>query len=456
MNFPANPHVDHIFREWDRPGSPGMSLAVSQHGKIIYSHGYGFADLGRNIKNDAETVFHAASLSKQFTAMAIMLLVDKGKLSLNDDVRKFIPQVASAIPKITIREMLHHTSGMRDSWVLATMAGWRLSDDTITEQDVVDGFVAHMKTLNFKPSSDFSYSNTPYALASLIVKKLSGQSLAEFSQTHIFKPLGMSRTTIIETHGQIVHDRAYGYKDIDSTFQVMMPNYDLTGPTNLQTTVEDLMRWAQNFDDKTVGGDAAFSEMLTPGLGFPAPYGLGLYIKNNKDMPVVEHDGRDAGYRSHLMLLPKQQLAIALLCNVALADDDKHSTWILVRDVAKAFLGKDVPMPDDAPAAPPSAKSHKKHPLTDYVGRYHSEEIGSTYLISQSGPSSLALTRWKYPPTKLVASGTDTFEMSDFSVELDDVRVTFERDKRDQIEAFSMDDISGENRLAGFRFTKVK
>jgi CubicO group peptidase (beta-lactamase class C family) len=452
MNFANNPHVDRIFARWNKPDSPGMSLAVSQAGKIVYCRGYGIADLGRNIPNGPATVFHAASLSKQFTAMAIMLLVNKGQLSLSDDVHAFIPQLSPAIPKITVAEMLHHISGIRDQWTLATMAGWRLSPDLITHEDVLDTFVARMKTLNFKPGSDFSYSNTPYTLASDIVKKLSGMSLAEFSEKHIFTPLGMKDTMIIETHGQIVRNRAYGYQEIHRDFQVMMPNFDLTGPTNLQTTVEDLMRWEQNFDSMTVGGHAALSAMQTTTSASPN-YGLGLYIEKDNGLHIVEHDGRDAGYRSHLIRFPKQQLAVALLCNVALPGG---ATWTLVRDVAAVYLNKAVGMPGGARAARRPAASSKQAPLADYVGRYYSDEIGSTYIVSRNGSKSIVLRRWKYDPTDLVAAGTDTFHISEFSVMLPDVKVTFHRDKRGRVNGFSMDDVSGEGSLTDFRFTKVQ
>jgi CubicO group peptidase (beta-lactamase class C family) len=455
MTFAHNPHVDRIFAKWDKRGSPGMSLAVSQAGQIVYCRGYGTADLGRNIPNEPSTVFHAASLSKQFTAMAIMLLVEKGKLLLSDDVHAFIPQLSPAIPKITIAEMLHHISGIRDQWTLATMAGWRLSPDLITLEDVLDTLVARMRTLNFRPGSDFSYSNTPYTLASVIVQKLSGMPLAEFCKEHIFTPLGMKDTTIIETHGQIVRNRAYGYQEVGSGFQIMMPNFDLTGPTNLQTTVEDLLRWEQNFDSRTVGGDVALSAMQTTTSASPI-YGLGLYIEKDNGLHIVEHDGRDAGYRSHLIRFPKQQLAIALLCNIALQED---STWTLVRDVAAVFLEKAVAMPRSRTAARPvthrPAASSRQAPLADYVGRYYSDEIGSTYIVSPNGSKSIVLRRWKYDPTKLVAAGTDTFHMTNFSVMLQDVKVTFHRDTGGRVNGFSMDDIGG-GRLTDFRFTKVQ
>jgi CubicO group peptidase (beta-lactamase class C family) len=451
MDFRPNPRVDRIFAQWARPNSPGMSIAVSQAGKTVYARGYGLADLEQGIPNKPGTVFHAASLSKQFTAMAIMLLVERGKLSLDDKISRYIPRLPDVLAKITIGQMLHHISGIRDQWALATMAGWRLSPDVITRDDVMDIFVARMKSLNFKPGADFSYSNTNYLLAAEIVQKVSGRSLPEFSDRHIFKPLKMTHTTIIQSHGQVVRDRACGYQGVGAKFQIMLPNYDLTGPTNVQTTVEDLLRWNRNFDLKTVGGKLALAAMQTTAKN-SGTYGLGLYVETANGMPIVEHDGRDAGYRSHFIRFPEQKLAIALLSNLALPDE--HSTWLLVRKVAKVYLGKRVPPPAEAdpPADPRSAK---KAPLDDYVGCYSSKEIDSSYVIERTGTSSLALTRWKYPPAELTAAGEDVFHVADFSVVLEEVKLTFLRNRRGKVKGLRMDDISGGNRLANFRFKKA-
>ena len=215
-----------------------------------------------------------------------------------------------------------------------------MSDDVITRDDVMNRFVGLSKSLNFPPGSKYSYSNTNYTIAAEIVKKVSGMSLSAFCKQYIFDPLGMTKTQIIDTHGTIVQDRAYGYRVPTPPlgWEIRMPNYDLIGPTNLQTTVDDLMRWDANFDTMTVGGATALTEMQTPGLG---DYGLGLFIAQRGGIYVVEHDGRDAGYRSHLICFPDRKLSIALLCNVALPNvrTPTVQTWSLVRDVAKLYLG---------------------------------------------------------------------------------------------------------------------
>ncbi len=460
MNIAPNPQVDSIFAQWDKTDSPGFALAVSKGGKLVYSRGYGMADLDHNIAIGPTTVFHAASLTKQFTAMAIMLLVEEGKLSLDDDVHSYIPELrsSSAIPTITIEQMLHHISGIRDQWVLATMAGWHLSDDVVTRKDVIK-FVKQMTSLNFCPGSKYSYSNTNYTLAAEIVKTTSGVALSEFCQKRIFEPLGMTSTTIIETHGEVVKNRAYGYRGTYPNFEVRMPNYDLTGPTNLQTTVEDLMRWDRNFDLKTVGGEVALSAMQTPVPTHPYSsegYGLGLFISTENGRRIVEHNGRDAGYRSHLIRFPDQQLTVALLCNLALPDEIPTLTKTLVREVAAIYLGGPQPAARqelvarrEAAVAPAS--------LTDYLGRYYSEEIDTAYDIIPSGPS-IAISRPKYDTTDLLPGGPDVFAMIDFSIFLPFVLVQFNRDAQQKITGFSMDDESDEfiSLLSAFRFRKVQ
>ena len=344
--------VDKIFAQWDKPRSPGCAVAVIQTGSIIYKRGYGIADLDHDIPITPTTVFHAGSLAKQFTAMSIMLLVEDGRLSLDDDVRSLVPQLSMFNTRITVADMLHHVSGIRDQWTLATMAGWRLSDDVITRDDVLN-FVSRMKSLNFRPGDQYLYSNTGYTLAAGIVERLSGQPLADFAHDRIFQPLGMTHTGFAKTHGTIVENRAYGYRNgTDQPFEIRMPNYDLTGPTNLLTSVEDLALWDRNFDDKTVGGDFALSQMQTPATlsnGDKVPYGLGLMVSNYKGLQVVEHDGRDAGYRSHLMRFPDQHFAVACLCNLALPDDNLPGK--LARRIAEIYLADQ--LVPDAPSQDP-------------------------------------------------------------------------------------------------------
>jgi len=468
--------IDDIFEVWNRNDSPGMAIAVRHNGNVVYRNGYGRADLDHQIYNSPDTVFHAASLTKQFTAMAIMMLINDPSLgnpaitpitlntNVNTGANPLIPELAGITQPITIGQLLHHTSGIRDQWVLATMASWRLSDDVVTRDDVMNRFVGLSTSLNFAPGSKYSYSNTNYTIAGEIVKKVSGLSLSAFCKQHIFDPLGMTKTQIIETHGTIVEDRAYGYRAPPLTgvgWEVRMPNYDLTGPTNLQTTVDDLMRWDANFDTMTVGGAAALTEMQTPGLG---KYGLGLFISQQGNIKIVEHNGRDAGYRSHLIRFPIQKLSIALLANLALPETQTTTTWRLVRDVAKLYLGTTVSLPPPVTAVPTLSGSPPSNP-GEFTGQFHSDELDVTYTVSlNANGTTVQVTREKYLTVALVPlSDADTFKTLTstvpppppiFSNVLSQVKFTFYREQG-QIAGFSMDDISGQDQLSNFKFKKV-
>jgi CubicO group peptidase (beta-lactamase class C family) len=240
--------VDKVFAEWDSTVSPGCALSVIKDGKIIYKRGYGMADLDHDIPISPETVFHVASISKQFTAAAILLLAQEGKLSLDDDVRKYVPELPDFGALITIRQLIHHTSGLRDQWSLLGLAGWRYSLDLITDDDVLD-VMSRQKELNFLPGEKHVYCNTGYTLLAQIVKRVSGQSFREFTTSRIFKPLDMKSTHFRDDHAEIVKHIAYGYVNGEggNSYRLSVTNFDTVGATSLLTTVEDLAQWDENF-----------------------------------------------------------------------------------------------------------------------------------------------------------------------------------------------------------------
>src|SRR5690242_20564478 len=233
--------VDGIFAKWDHHDSPGCALGVYRDGNVVYKHGYGMANLNDDVPITPSTVFHVASMSKQFTAASIVLLAQQGKLSLDDDVHKYIPELADFGAPITIRHLIHHTSGLRDQWELLELAGWRYSLDLITDDDVMS-VISRQKSLNFKPGSRHLYCNTGYTLLAQIVKRVSGQSLREFTLSRTFRPLGMNNTHFRDDHAEIVKNQAYGYvRDrANSSFRLSVTNFDTVGATSLLTTVEDL------------------------------------------------------------------------------------------------------------------------------------------------------------------------------------------------------------------------
>ena len=221
-------------------------------GRIVYKHGYGMADLDHNVTITTATVFHVASMSKQFTAASILLLAQQGKLSLDDDVRKYIldlPDFGSVI-----RHLIYHTSGLRDQWSLLQLAGWRYSLDLITDDDVMS-VLTRQKDLNFKPGEKHVYCNTGYTLLAIIVKRVSGMPFREFTTKNIFAPLGMKNTFFRDDHAEIVKNNAYGYEPANcETFRFSITKLDTAGATSLHTTVEDLALWDENLYHRVLAG----------------------------------------------------------------------------------------------------------------------------------------------------------------------------------------------------------
>lgn len=313
--------VDKVFEKYNHPDSPGCAVGVYKDGQIIYKRGYGMANLNDDVPIAPNTVFHVASMSKQFTAASILLLAQQGKLSLDDDVHKYIPELPDFGERITLRHLMHHTSGLRDQWALLGLAGWRYSQDLITDDDVMSVMV-HQKALNFKPGEKYMYSNTGFTLLALVVKRVSGMSLREFTTKNIFEPLGMSHTHFRDDHEEIIKHDALGYEQAGEgkPFRMSLTNFDTTGATSLHTTVEDLQLWDENFYHPKVGGPAFIQQMLQKGKlnnGKDQDYASGLAIGTYRGLPTVGHGGADAGYRSDMERFPDQHFGAAVLCNSA-------------------------------------------------------------------------------------------------------------------------------------------
>jgi CubicO group peptidase (beta-lactamase class C family) len=311
--------IDAIFAEWDRDDSPGCALAVVQDGAVIYSRGYGMSNLEHGVPIEPNSIFHVASISKQFTALCIAMLASEGLLSLDDDIRVHVPEIPDYGNTITVRHLIHHTSGLRDMWDLLRLVGWRY-DDLITEGDML--WVASRQAApNFRPGDEYVYSNTGYALLALIIRRVSGKSLREFADERIFKPLGMSRTHVHDDHTEIVRGRTQAYEPRKGGgLRISIPVFDVAGTTSLFTTVEDITRWDDNFTHRRVGGDAVFEQTLMPGKlndGGPMSYAFGLQVHAYRGLPIVEHSGADAGYRAHYLRIPDERFAVVCLCNLS-------------------------------------------------------------------------------------------------------------------------------------------
>jgi CubicO group peptidase (beta-lactamase class C family) len=365
--------VDRIFARWDHVNSPGCALGVSRDGEVVYQRGYGMSNLEHAIAITPPSIFHVASISKQFTAFSILLLEQDGKLSVNDDVRKYIPELPSYDKPITIDHLLHHTSGLRDQWDLLGLADWR-EDDLITEDDVLR-VVTRQKELNFEPGSEYLYSNTGFTLLAVIVKRVSGKSLRDFADERIFRPLGMTNTHFHDDHTMIVPGRTQAYQPRKGGgWRISIPVFDTDGATSLFTTVGDLLKWERNFAAAKVGGPALVARLTTTGAlndGMPISYARGVVVDRYRGLATVGHSGADAGYRADVVRFPDQRLAVAALCNLANINPSQ-----LTRRVAEVYLGSEMTPESAAVASKPAAISAGQ--LARYAGAYwspSSEEI---------------------------------------------------------------------------------
>src|SRR5262245_26322837 len=312
-----NAKVDAVFAQYDKPDSPGCALGVIKDGKLVYARGYGMANLEHGVPNGPKLVYDIGSTSKQFAAASVLLLAQQGKLSLDDDARKHVPELPAYQKSITIRHLLHHTSGLRDYLTLFSLAGMNF-DDTTTEKDALD-IIVRQKGLNFTPGDEWLYSNSGYFLLSIIIKRSCGKSYAEFAKENIFDPLGMKHTLILDNHKKIVPMRATGYSPGRGGFQTEMSNFEQTGDGAVQTSIEDLLLWDQNFYEPKVGGKAFLEQMHAVGAfssGEKHDYAAGLFIDEYKGLRRVSHGGSWAGYRSELARFPDQKFSVACLCNL--------------------------------------------------------------------------------------------------------------------------------------------
>jgi CubicO group peptidase (beta-lactamase class C family) len=397
----ATSQIDQIFAQWDKPDSPGCALGVYQNGQIVYKHGYGMANLNDDIPITPATVFHVASMSKQFTAFSILLLQQQGKLSIDDDVHKYIPELQDFGQPITLREMMHHTSGLRDQWSLLEFAGWRYSQDLITDADVLS-VVTRQKELNYKPGEKYMYSNTGFTLLAIVVSRVSGMSFREFTTKNIFEPLGMTHTHFRDDHEEIIKHDALGYEQAGpgKPFRMNLTNFDTAGATSLHTTVEDLQLWDENFYHPRVGGPTIIEQMLHRDKlndGTLQNYASGLEIGTYRGLPTVDHSGGDAGYRSDMTRFPEKHFSASVLCNFA----DTNPSG-LVRKVADIVLAKALkPNPADpakeiakaAPAASSAPIPLTAGQMTDIAGNYWDGMDQDAEVIVKNGKLLLDVNR---------------------------------------------------------------
>lgn len=369
---PMRDQVASVFTRYNNTDSPGCAVGVSRNDRIVIEDAYGMADLEHRIALSADSIIEAGSVSKQFTAAALLLLAGEGKISLDDPVRKYIPELPDYGAPLTIRHMMHHTSGLRDWGSLADIAGWPRTTRAYTHEHVVE-IVSRQRSLNYPPGQHYSYSNTGYNLAAILVSRVAGKPFAEYTRDAIFLPLGMKDTSWRDDYRRIVPRRATAYFDGARPLRTLMPFENVHGNGGLLTTVGDLLRWNANFASRQVGGAALVESQQTKGKlndGTTLFYGAGLMLGEFSGEPEISHSGATAGYRAWLARYPRTRLSVAVLCNAASADAPGMG-----RSVAALFLGKSEAGQPGAAAADPAP----------WAGRYRSSRDSTTIVLEVSG-----------------------------------------------------------------------
>lgn len=357
--------LDRMFAEVDTDSTPGCVVAVARRGQPTLVRAYGLANLETGTPNTPATVFEAGSVSKQFTAAAVLLLAQQGRLSLDDDVRRYLPELPEYGAPVTLRQMLNHTSGLREWSNLAELGGWPRGTRVYTQADVLR-LAARQRALNFAPGTEYLYSNTNYTLAAIVVERVSGVPFAEFTRRALFEPLGMTHTGWRDDHRAVVRGRADAYGSGEGGgWRLNMPFENTLGHAALLTTVEDLLRWNANLDEPAVGGADFARHMQEPGRlvgGRAGPYALGLEVGTRGGTRAVSHAGATGGYHSFLGRYPDAGLSVALLCNAGSINTEE-----LGPRLADLFLP---PPPASSPASAQAAAPLRAAELAAPLGLY--------------------------------------------------------------------------------------
>lgn len=383
--------IDAVFAAFGKD-APGCAVGVYREGQVLLERGYGLADLNHGVAIAPDTVFDIGSSSKQFTALAVLMLAKEGKLNLQDKVSKHLPELKELGNRFTIAQMLHHTAGLRDYNELLSMAGRDIGD--VTSSDDALRLLAAQNGLNFEPGTRFSYSNSGYFLAAMIVERVSGESMDAFLQARVFKPLGMTATHVRTDHTLVTPRRATAYSPTGpGTFAIDMSNWNQPGDGAVQSNVRDLARWDGEMANPKVIDAMLLKAMQTPGKlndGSAIQYGLGLGVDSYRGLPRIQHAGAWGGYRAMVMRFPAQRIGMALTCNAAQAN-----TGALAQRVSDVVLDgqfKDAPVAvAAAPAATPAAAPADFDPAP-FIGRYQDAD-GELLYIERQASGQLTMKR---------------------------------------------------------------
>lgn len=402
--------IEKIFSRYNSNSMPGTELAIGRHGQVIFSKAWGMADLEHNISLTTNALTEAGSVSKQFTAASILLLEQQGKLSLNDDVHKYIPELPDYGQVITLRHMMQHTSGLKDWGSIMDLAGWPRGNRAYSN-DYALYVISLQQSLNNQPGDEYIYSNSNYNLLAIIVQRVSGLSLAEFTKQHIFEPAGMKHTEWRNNYKKVVKDRAIAYSRSGQNFYTNMPNENAYGNGGLLTTAEDLLAWNHYYLSGKLGSPSLLpNQTATRKLnnGRVNNYGAGLMMDSIGGWQAISHSGATASYRANLEYFPEAGLSIAWLSNTSAFDND---TFNVTNAVRRVFL------PNRRPAAArprPTTVTVAPEKLASYAGWYRDprNNAGLKLYVKEGRLSSL------FPTATLTAITDNAFMLGNTRLEM--------------------------------------
>lgn len=432
--------IDELFAQYHN-GMPGVAVAIERDGRLIYNKAFGLADLEHIVPNTTETIFEAGSVSKQFTAAAILLLIQEGKLSVNDDVRKYVPELPVYDAPITIRHLLSHTSGLKDWGSLYSLTGWPRTSRVYTQELSFD-IVFRQKSLNFTPGSQYSYSNSNYVMLVLITERISGMPFAEFTTKYLFEPLGLKDTRWRSDQREIVRRRAVAYSGSQLRFLQNMPNENVHGPGGLLTTTADLLRWNRLLEKPELFSDATAKLRVEEGMltsGRSSGYAAGLMIGEWNGFREVSHSGSTGGYRAWLAWYPEKKISVAILSNYASFDPVGAG-----HNISAIFMGRPEPEERVTVTVPRNEPFVPKAPMSDYTGSYYSEDVDVIYKLEVRN-GELWVYRKAGDSFRLNSTGEERFTTGSNG------SFVFSRDKRGRVTGFTV----SVSRASNVPFTKM-
>jgi len=398
--------VDAIFAAYDKRDSAGCALGIIRDGNFVYSHTYGMASVELRSPLTPQSVFYMGSVSKQFTAASVVLAAEQGYLLLDDDLRKWIPEIPFYERPITLREMLHHTSGLRDEIGLISLSGRYIEDVHPTAEIVA--LIARQKELNFPPGEEYQYSNSNYFLLAEVVHRATSMPFSQFAEQNIFRPLGMTHSRFYDDRTLVLPNRVAAYSPRDGGgFSVdWSTNFEKVGDGGLMSTVDDQLLWDRNFYANKLGKGTLLRELQTRGVlnnGKPIDYALGLEMGNYRGLPTVEHGGALFGYRTELLRFPEQKFSVVCLCNLSSADPGGKA-----RQIADVYLARTFREPQKA-ANPATAGGSERRATSDdlhtFAGLYRNPSDRSLVEVAVRD-GKLAVRNALVSPTTPTAAAT--------------------------------------------------